>query len=102
MKRIKRQFIIPLIATGTFIFGLICMFLPFLPFGWLLMFMTALILTPYFKPMKKFLAWIIKKDKTGLFEKARRKVKDLYYWVGDKGKAKEMDTFYAEAENENK
>lgn len=87
----KKRFIIPLIATGTFIFGIICLFLPFLPFGWLLLIMTALLLTPYFKPVKKLLKWIIKKDKTGIFERARSKVARLYKWAGDPKRAKEMD-----------
>ena len=100
MKRIKRTYIIPLIASGTFILGLLCLFVPFLPFGWFLMVMTALLLTPYFKPMKKILAWIITKDKTGIFDKARNKVADLYHWVGDKKKAKEMHDFCKEAEKQ--
>jgi|SRR5690554_4827461 len=91
MKRIKQSYIIPLIATGTFILGIICLFLPFLPFGWLLMFMTALLITPYFSPIKKLLTWIIEKDKTGTFDKARKKVANLYHWVGDKKGAAEMN-----------
>lgn len=100
MKRKKRTYIIPLIATGTFIFGLVSLFLPFLPFGWFLMIMTALLLTPYFKPMKKILAWIIEKDKSGIFEKAREKVAGLYQWAGDKEKAKEMNEFCDEAKKQ--
>lgn len=90
MKRIKRTYIIPLIATGTFVLGLLCLFVPFLPFGWFLMIMTTLLLTPYFKPMKKLLSWIIKKDKTGIFEKAKTKVAELYRWAGDTERAKEI------------
>ena len=89
----KRIYIIPLIATGTFILGLICLLLPFLPFGWLLIFMTALLLTPYFKPMKKLLIWLIKRDQSGIFDKARKKVAELYHWAGDTARAKEMDDF---------
>lgn len=101
MKRIKQPYIIPLIATGTFILALICLFLPFLPFGWFLLIMTAILLTPYFKPMKKLLTWIIEKDKTGVFEKARKKVSELYRWAGDEERAEEMDEFCDETENEN-
>lgn len=90
----KRRYIIPLIATGTFILGLICLVLPFLPFGWLLLFMTALLLTPYIKPMRKLLIWLIKRDKSGTFDKARKKVAELYHWAGDKARAKEMDDFH--------
>ena len=89
----KKTLIIPLIATGTFILGMICLFIPFLPFGWLLMFMTALLLTPYFKPVKKLLKWIIKRDKTGIFDRARSKVARLYKWAGDSKRAKEMANF---------
>lgn len=96
----KKTLIIPLIATGTFILGMICLFLPFLPFGWLLLFMTAMLLTPYFKPVEKLLKWLIKKDKTGIFEKARSKVARLYKWVGDTKRAKEMDSFHLNDEPE--
>lgn len=90
----NRKYIIPLIATGTFILGLICLFLPFLPFGWLLMLITAMLLTPYFKPIKKLLVWFIKRDKTGVFDKARAKVSQLYRWAGDKKRAREMENFH--------
>lgn len=101
MKKIKRTYIIPLIASGTFTLGLISLFLPFLPFGWFLMIMTALLLTPYFKPMKKLLRWIIEKDKTGVFNKAREKVAELYRWAGDRKRAKEIDDFCDETESKN-
>ncbi len=90
----KRTYTIPLIATGTFLLGLVCLFLPFLPFGWFLLFITALLLTPYFKPIKKLLLWAIKRDKSGIFEKARKKVSELYHWAGDKKRAHEMDNFH--------
>ncbi len=96
----KKSFIIPLIAAGTFIFGMICLFLPFLPFGWLLLFMTALLLTPYFKPVEKLLKWLIKKDKTGTFEKARSKVARLYHWAGDTKRGNEMDNFHVNKDSE--
>ncbi len=89
----KRTYIIPLIASGTFILGLVCLVLPFLPFGWLLLFMTALLLVPYIKAMKKLLSWLIKWDKSGTFDKARKKVAELYHWAGDTERAKEMDNF---------
>ena len=40
--------------------------------------------------MKKLLSWIIKKDKTGIFEKAKTKVAELYRWAGDTERAKEI------------
>lgn len=92
----KKKFIIPLIATGTFILGMICLMVPFLPFGWLLLIMTTILLTPYFKPVEKLLKWIIKKDKTGIFDKARCKVAQLYKWAGDKKRAKELDNLHLE------
>lgn len=96
----KKTFIIPLIATGTFILGMICLILPFLPFGWLLLIMTALLLTPYFKPVEKLLKWFIKKDKTGIFDKARSKVARLYHWAGDSKRAKEMDDLHLNDDSE--
>ena len=48
--------------------------------------------------MKKLLSWIIKKDKTGIFEKARKRVAGLYHWAGDKKRAREMNEFCRETE----
>lgn len=90
----KKKYIVPLIATGTFIVGLICMFLPFLPFGWFLMFMTALLLTPYFKPVKKLLVWMIRRDKTGICDKARKKVSQLYRFAGDRKRARDVENLH--------
>lgn len=64
------------------------------------MFITALLLTPYFKPIKKLLTWAIKRDKSGIFEKARKKVSELYHWAGDTERAKEMDAFDKHSGNE--
>ena len=78
----KKTFIYSLNPTGTFIFGMICLFLPFYP--WVApVFMTTLLLTPYFKPVEKLLKWLIRKDKSGTFDKARSKVASLYHWAGD-------------------
>ncbi len=56
--------------------------------------MTALILTPYFKPIEKLLKWLISKDKTGTFDKARKKVASLYRWAGDHERADSLRAFY--------
>lgn len=92
-----KKYTIPLIASGIFILGLVCLVIPFLPFGWLFIAMTALIIAPYFKFMREFLGKIIKKDKTGIFKKAGKKVAELYLWAGDKERAKEMKEFIDEA-----
>lgn len=97
MKKFKKKYIIPIIAGITFIIGLACMLIPFLPFGWLLMAMTALLIFPYFEFMRKFLGWLLKKDKTGIIKKAAEKVNELYTWAGEKKRAKQINDFIDKA-----
>lgn len=54
--------------------------LPFLPFGWALYGITALILMPYIKPLKKVFLWIAEKDGTGTAIKLGYKIAVLYRW----------------------
>ncbi|MEB2775075.1 hypothetical protein SYJ56_07140 [Algoriphagus sp. D3-2-R+10] len=91
-----RKFIIPTIATLIFIAGLVSMVLPFVPLGWLLIMLASLLMSPYFKFMRKFIGWLAKKDKTGLVEKAGKKASKLYEWAGDDKRADEMDTIIDE------
>jgi hypothetical protein len=92
MSRAKKL-IVPFVALMTFSLGIVCLMLPFLPFGWLLMGITTLLLVPYFKPLEKLFRWLAKKDKTGFSEKARLTVEKFYIWIGDRRRALKMRNF---------
>lgn len=98
----KKTYIIPLIAFLTFAVGTGAMVLPFLPFGWFLYAVTALLLLPYFPPMEKFFRWLIRKDNSGTAKKAGDKVADLYRWAGDYQHAEELEEFSEEEEEKKK
>jgi len=86
-----KKFIIPGIATIIFIAGLISMMLPFIPLGWILIALAALLLAPYLKSMRKFIGWLAKKDNSGLVKKAGKKAVHLYEWAGDNKRAQELE-----------
>ncbi|MEB2786130.1 hypothetical protein [Algoriphagus persicinus] len=86
-----KKFIIPTIATLIFIAGIVSLLLPFVPLGWLLIVLASLLMSPYFKFMRKFIGWLAKKDKTGFVEKAGEKASKLYEWAGDHKRADKLD-----------
>jgi len=86
-----KKFIIPAIAFLTFVIGLVCLMLPFIPLGWLLIALSSLLMAPYFKFMRKFIGWLVKIDKTGFVEKAGEKAAALYEWAGDKKRGKKLE-----------
>ncbi len=96
----NKKYIIPIIAFFTFIGGLISLALPFLPFGWFLIFVTALLLLPYVKPFEKAFRWLARKDKTGIAQKAGTKVAELYRWAGDDKSANRITKVTEESEKE--
>ena len=91
-----KKLIIPAIALLIFITGLVCLMLPFIPLGWLFVALASLLLTPYFKIMRKFISWLAQKDKTGFLEKAGEKAAKLYKWAGDHKRAKTLETILNE------
>jgi hypothetical protein len=96
---VKRTYVIPLIALLTFILGTASIMLPFLPFGWALYAVTALILLPYFKPLRKFFTWIVSKDNSGIALKVGLRVAKLYAWAGDFKKEQQVNDAVQDAEN---
>jgi len=67
------------VAT-VFTLGIISMLIPFLPFGWILIFCGMLLLLPYFPSVRKWLKKLSEKDNTGTFKKVRRHVLRFYMW----------------------
>lgn len=71
--------------------GSISMLLPFLPFGWLLFGVSALLVVPYFQRAKKAFSWISDKDSTGSISTLAVKIADLYRWADEEEKANEVE-----------
>ncbi|WP_192348937.1 hypothetical protein [Algoriphagus sp. Y33] len=94
-----KKFIIPAIATLIFIAGLVSMVLPFVPLGWLLIALASLLMAPYLKFMRKFIAWLAKKDTTGFVEKAGEKASKLYEWAGDHKRAEKLESIIQNSHN---
>lgn len=63
--------IIVLVAGGVF------MIIPFIPLGYILLFIGAFLLAPKVPFLRKFMNWLKKKDKSGKLEKAEDKVDDI-------------------------
>ena len=91
-----KRLIIPTIAFFIFIAGLVCLALPFIPLGWLLVALSSLLMAPYFKFMRKFIGWMVKMDKTGFVEKAGEKAASLYEWAGDNKRGKKLEAIIEE------
>ncbi len=87
----NKKYIIPAIATLTFLLGGTSLIFPFLPIGWPLLAVTALLIMPYFPKAQKGFKWIAGKDSTGLLEKAAEGVIELYHWADEDKKANEID-----------
>jgi UPF0716 family protein affecting phage T7 exclusion len=60
------------------IIGAVSMFLPFLPLGYIMLFVGAFLLAPKIPFLRKFMKWIKKKDNSGKLEKAEDKVEDVF------------------------
>lgn len=87
----EKKYFIPALAIASFIVGSVSMILPFLPFGWLLYGVSALLVVPYFKRAKKAFGWVADKDGTGSTSKISNKVADLYRWADEDEKANEVE-----------
>ncbi|MCH8557505.1 MAG: hypothetical protein LAT84_06785 [Balneolia bacterium] len=87
----NKKYIIPVLAGFTFLLGLAALTLPFLPIGWPLMAITALLVMPYFKKAQKGFSWIADKDSSGLLLKGADAVIELYHWADEDKKADEID-----------
>ncbi|UZD22599.1 hypothetical protein PBT90_04090 [Algoriphagus halophytocola] len=97
-----KKLVIPGIAFLIFIAGLAALMVPFIPVGWLLIALSALLLAPYLPIVRKFIGWLSKLDKTGFIEKAGEKAAKLYYWANDTKRAKKLETILEENKPDNK
>ncbi len=68
----------------TALLGMVFLFIPFLPFGFLLLFISAFFLVSYIPFLKKFMGFLQKKDKKGYIKKAEEKVRQFENWIDKK------------------
>ncbi|MEX0661910.1 MAG: hypothetical protein WEA58_09850 [Balneolaceae bacterium] len=87
----NKKYIVPALAIVSFLLGSVSMILPFLPLGWLLWGVSALLVVPYFKHAKNAFGWISEKDSTGFTSTIAVKIADLYRWADDAEKANEVE-----------
>lgn len=78
-----KKYLIPAIALGFFLTGTVFLLLPFIPLGWLFYLIAFLLLVPYFKWCRRIFSKLVKLDRTGLLERASKKVIAVYTWAGD-------------------
>lgn len=97
----SRAYAIPFIAMLTFVLGTVSLMLPFLPFGWALYALTALLLIPYIKPLRKVFKWVAEKDSSGTAVKVGYKIAALYRWSHKSKLADEVTATVKEAEENN-
>ncbi len=81
--RIFKRILFFVVGFLVFILGLICLMLPFLPFGWLLIIVSLLLFMPYFPFFKRWLSWLEKKDRTGFSKKMKKYSISFYNWTHD-------------------
>jgi hypothetical protein len=89
-RKVLKKLMIPAVAVLILIAGLVFMLIPFIPLGWPLVGIAALLLSPYLKFMRKFISWLAKKDRTGFLRKAGKKAERLYKWAGDHKRARKL------------
>lgn len=86
-----KKYIRLIIGIITALFGIVFLFIPFLPFGYLLLFVSAFFLASYIPILKKFMSFLRKKDKKGYIKKAEEKIHQFENWIDRKltGRKKE-------------
>ncbi|RED94896.1 hypothetical protein [Marinoscillum furvescens] len=64
--------------------GVVFMFIPFIPIGYLLIFMALFILSPKIPFLKKYVRFLKRKDKDGRLNKLEKKINDLENYIDRK------------------
>jgi uncharacterized membrane protein YbaN (DUF454 family) len=83
MKSIKK-YIRLILGILTALFGIVFLFIPFLPFGYLFLFISAFFLSSYIPFMKKFKNFLSKKDKKGYIKRIEEKIRQFENWIDKK------------------
>ncbi|MFW5707184.1 MAG: hypothetical protein ACOC12_04630 [Bacteroidota bacterium] len=84
-------YIRPIAGTIVLIIGLVSMFLPFLPLGYLFSLGGIFLLAPYIPFLRRFLSFMERKDDKGRVKKATEKVSEKEKKVERKVTANEDD-----------
>ena len=57
-----KKYIRPVAATILMVLGIVFLFFPFIPLGYIFMFAALLLLAPYLPPVRRFLDYLRRKD----------------------------------------
>ncbi len=87
--KIFKRILFFVVGFMVFILGLICLMIPFLPFGWLLIIVSCILFLPYFPSIKRALIWLEKRDRTGFSRKLKKWSSSFYNWTHDIEKCEE-------------
>jgi drug/metabolite transporter (DMT)-like permease len=79
-----KNYIRLIIGIITALLGIVFLFIPFLPFGYLLLFVSAFFLASYIPILKKFMSFLRKKDRKGYIKKAEEKIHRFESWIDRK------------------
>lgn len=67
-----------IVGIAVLVVGAVFMVIPFIPLGYIFLFIGAFLLADKVPFLKKFMQWLKKKDKSGKLEKAEDKVDDVF------------------------
>jgi drug/metabolite transporter (DMT)-like permease len=79
-----KKYIRLIIGIITALLGIVFLFIPFLPFGYLFLFVSAFFLVSYIPFLKKFMNFLRKKDKKGYIKKVDAKIHQFENWIDKK------------------
>jgi uncharacterized membrane protein YbaN (DUF454 family) len=69
-----RRYIRPIIGGSLFLLGVVFMFLPMIPLGYLLLGAAAVVLAPLSPPFRHLLQWLEERDRSGRVKSVEKKV----------------------------
>jgi drug/metabolite transporter (DMT)-like permease len=79
-----KNYIRLIVGIITALLGIVFLFIPFLPFGYLLLFISAFFLARYIPILKRIMSFLRKKDKKGYIQKAEEKIRQFQDWIDRK------------------
>jgi uncharacterized membrane protein YbaN (DUF454 family) len=69
-----RRYIRPIIGGLLFLIGVVFMFLPMIPLGYLVLGASAVVLAPLSPPFRHLLRWLEERDSSGRVETVEKKI----------------------------
>lgn len=84
MRQFIRKHLRSIIGIVVLLFGIVFMFIPFIPLGYILLAVGAYLLAPWLPFMRKLLRYLKKKDKRDRIEKTEEKVDEVFEQIKEK------------------